>query len=219
MPIDLFFSVPILVQDVEAKVRDAIHAKVSVYLESKRAREVIAPSPEESVVTSYYRPEASILVDADLNELKQVVVGAANGFLERTLQVPRRRLDIERAWINIFEPGAQEAQHTHDGSLLSCSYYVEAPENCGCIVLPDPIGARRSYREFTRTTGNNLLTRREIAIEPQPGRLVMFESWMPHYVQCNKSNQVRISIAINLSEVAAGRAVAGFPAGFGRNRR
>jgi hypothetical protein len=26
----------------------------------------------------------------------------------------------------------------------------------------------------------------------------MFESWMPHYVQCNKSDQARISIAINL---------------------
>jgi hypothetical protein len=69
-------------------------------------------------------------------------------------------------------------------------------------VLPDPIGARRSYREFTKTTGNDLLTRREIAVEPQPGRLVMFESWLPHYVQCNKSDQVRISIAMNLREVA-----------------
>ena len=45
-----------------------------------------------------------------------------------------------------------------------------------------------------------MLTRREIAVEPQPGRLVMFESWLPHYVQCNKSDQVRISIAMNLRE-------------------
>jgi hypothetical protein len=44
------------------------------------------------------------------------------------------------------------------------------------------------------------MTRRDIAVEPQPGRLVMFESWLPHYVQCNKSDQVRISIAINLRE-------------------
>ena len=69
--------------------------------------------------------------------------------------------------------------------------------------MPDPIGARRSYREFTKTAGSDVLTRREIAVEPQPGRLVMFESWLPHYVQCNKSDQVRISIAMNLREVAA----------------
>jgi uncharacterized protein (TIGR02466 family) len=152
------------------------------------------------VATSYYKPEAQVLADAGLDELEEFVMGAARTFLEQRLLLPPRRLEIERSWINVFEPGAQEAQHAHDGSLLSCSYYVEAPKNCGCIVMPDPIGARRSYREFTKTAGSDLLTRREIAVEPQPGRLVMFESWLPHYVQCNKSDQVRISIAMNLRE-------------------
>jgi hypothetical protein len=53
--------------------------------------------------------------------------------------------------------------------------------------------------------GNDVLTRRDIAVEPQPGRLVMFESWLPHYVQCNKRRQVRISIAMNLREVRGRR--------------
>ncbi|HEX5418443.1 MAG TPA: TIGR02466 family protein [Gammaproteobacteria bacterium] len=158
--------------------------------------------------TSFYRPESSILADADLEELEEAVIGAAEAFLELTLKLPPRRLTIDRAWINIFEPGAQEAQHTHDGSLLSCSYYVEAPENCGCIVFPDPIGERRSYRQFTQTAGTDLLTRREIAVEPQPGRLVMFESWLAHAVQCNKSGKARISIAMNLRQVSEA-AVAG----------
>jgi uncharacterized protein (TIGR02466 family) len=191
--------VPLLVEDIDPAVRDAIHAKVSGYLKSERAKRDIVPSPEESVSTSYYKPEAQVLADAELRELEQFVIGAATTFLE-TLRLPPRRLEIERSWINIFKPGAQEAQHSHDGSLLSCSYYVEAPKDCGCIVMPDPIGARRSYREFTKTAGSSLLTRREIAVEPQPGRLVMFESWLPHYVQCNKSDQVRISIAMNLRE-------------------
>jgi uncharacterized protein (TIGR02466 family) len=173
---------------------------VHAYLESERAKRDIAPSPEESVATSYYKPEAHILADADLRELEQFVIAAATRFLE-TLRLTPRRLAVERSWINIFKPGAQEAQHSHDGSLLSCSYYVDAPKDCGCIVMPDPIGARRSYREFTKTIGSDPLTRRDIAVEPQPGRLVMFESWLPHYVQCNKSDQVRISIAMNLREV------------------
>jgi uncharacterized protein (TIGR02466 family) len=206
MSVDLLFSMPLVVQDVEPAVRDAIRAKVSAWLDSEAARRVIEPAPEESVVTSYYRPEASILADADLRELETVVINAAKNYLERALKLPPRELEVERAWINLFEPGAQEAQHTHDGSLLSCSYYVEAPDNCGCIVFPDPITARRSYREFTKTTGRDLLTRAEIALEPKPGRLVMFESWIPHYVQCNKSDKVRISIAINLRE-ASPRAV------------
>ena len=203
MSINLFFSVPLLVEDVDPALRDAIHAKVIAYLSSERAKRDVELSPEESVSTSYYKPWAQVLADAELRELEQFVIGAATAFLEKALRLPRRRLEIERSWINVFEPGAQEAQHSHDGSLLSCSYYVEAPKDCGCIVMPDPIGARRSYREFTKTSGNDLATRREIAVEPQPGRLVMFESWLPHYVQCNKSGQVRISIAMNLREAAA----------------
>ena len=200
MSVNLFFSVPLLVEDIDAAIRDVIHAKVSAYLKTERARLDIAPSPEESVATSYYKPEAQVLADAGLDELERFVLTAATTFLEKALRLSPRRLEIERSWINVFKPGAQEAQHSHDGSVLSCSYYVEAPKDCGCIVMPDPIGARRSYREFTKTAGSDLLTRREIAVEPQPGRLVMFESWLPHYVQCNKSNQARISIAMNLRE-------------------
>lgn len=208
MSTSLFFAVPLLVEDIDAAARDAIQAKVSAYLKSERAKRDIEPSPEESVSTSYYRQAAQILPDAGLDELERFVINAARAFLEKALRLAPRRLEIERSWINLFEPGAQEAQHSHDGSLLSCSYYVEAPANCGCIVVPDPIGARRSYREFTKTTGADLLTRKEIAVEPQPGRLVMFESWLPHYVQCNKSDRVRISIAMNLREASARVAVA-----------
>jgi uncharacterized protein (TIGR02466 family) len=199
----LVFSVPLVVEDIDAAARESIHAKVSRYLQSDRGKRDIEPSPEESVATSYYKNEAQVLADANLVELERFVIATATTFLEKALKLPPRRLQIERSWINVFKPGAQEAQHSHDGSLLSCSYYVEAPKDCGCIVMPDPIGARRSYREFTRTVGSDLLTRRDIAVEPQPGRLVMFESWLPHYVQCNKSDRVRISIAMNLREAAA----------------
>jgi uncharacterized protein (TIGR02466 family) len=208
MSVDLFFAAPLVVQDVEAPARDAIYAKVSAYLDSDAARRDVTPSPEESVATSFYRPEASILRDAGLDELEAFVLATAKTYLEQTLRLPPRELEIEQAWINVFEPGSQEGQHAHDGSLLSCSYYVEAPEDCGCIVFPDPIGARRSYREFTKTAGSELLNRREIAVEPRPGRLVMFESWMQHYIQCNKSNKVRISIAINLREAVAAKPTA-----------
>lgn len=198
MSIELFFGMPLLVEDIDASTRDAIFAKATAYLKSERALRDVAPSPEESVATSYYT-DAQVLADADLHELERFVLAMAGRFLERLQTLPRR-LEIERSWINVFKPGAQEAQHTHDGSLLSCSYYVEAPQDCGCIVMPDPITARRTYREFTKTTGKSLLTRNEIAIEPKPGRLVMFESWVPHYVQCNKSDRDRISIAMNLRE-------------------
>ena len=198
MSVKEFFGAPLVVLEIGPDVREAIRRKVYAYLESESAKEVVLPAPQESVVTSYYRPEASILADAKLEELERFVLMAGKDYLEQTLKLPPRKLEIADSWINVFPPGAQESQHTHDGRLLSCTYYVDAPENCGYLVFPDPIAVRRSYREFTGTTGEELLTRPEIAIEPRPGRLVMFESWMPHAIQCNKSDKIRISIAINL---------------------
>jgi uncharacterized protein (TIGR02466 family) len=197
MPVELWFSVPFLIHDVEPSVREATHAKVSAYLATDRARKDVPPAPAESVETSYYNEKLSVLEDADLFELKDTVLRAGSSFMEG-MGLPPVRLAFERAWINVFRPGAQEAQHSHDGSLLSCTYYVEAPENCGDLVFPDPVGARRAHRAFTKTSGTNPLTMPDVGFKPQAGRLIMFESWVPHSIQCNKSDQVRISLAFNL---------------------
>jgi uncharacterized protein (TIGR02466 family) len=199
MPVELWFPVPFLIHDVEPPARDAIRAKVMAYLETEDGKRDVAPAPSESVATSYYKPERSVLVDAKLTELEEVIIRAGNTFIE-SLALPPRRLEIERAWINVFRPGAQEALHSHDGSLLSCSYYVEAPEQCGDLAFPDPIGPRRSYRGFTQTTGDNFLTLHEMTFKPQAGRLIMFESWIQHGVHCNKSDRNRISLAFNLRQ-------------------
>jgi hypothetical protein len=110
MSVDLFFPVPLLVRDVEPAVRGAIYTKVLACPESESAKEDIAPSPEESVSTTYFRPEAPIVVDAELKELEEIVIGAGTAFLERSLELPPRRLEIERAWTNFFKPGCKRAR-------------------------------------------------------------------------------------------------------------
>lgn len=186
-----------MIHDVDATVRDATRTKVLAYLESERGRRDVSPSPAESVNTSYYNQHISVLQDANLVELKTVVLAAGAEFIKGMGLAPIP-LEFERAWVNVFQPGAQEAQHSHDGSLLSASYYVEAPENCGNLVFPDPIAARRAHRAFTNTSGKTFFTQPDVAFQPQPGRMIMFESWVEHSVQCNKSDKVRISVAFNL---------------------
>ena len=38
---------------------------------------------------------------------------------------------------------------------------------------------------------------REAYIEPIPGRIIMFPSWLWHSVEENKSNDIRISVSFN----------------------
>ena len=134
--------------------------------------------------------------DANLAELRAFVLASAADFI-KGMGLEPIPLKVERAWINVFAPGAQEEMHSHDGSLLSGTYYVEAPKDCGSINFPDPVGARRAHRAFTKTGGSGYLLAPAMSFEPQPGRLLMFESWVQHSIGCNKSDQVRISIAFN----------------------
>jgi len=107
-------------------------------------------------------------------------------------------LDSERGKRDVPPSPAESVSTSHDGSYLSASYYVEAPANCGQLVFPDPIPARRAHRAFTKTQGGAYFLMPEVGFTPKAGKLVMFESWVEHYVGCNKSDQPRISLAFNL---------------------
>ncbi len=196
MNVELMFPVSIAVADFEPAVRDITRDKVMNYIATEAAKRDVTASPIESVETSYFSGK-SVLEDAGLSELKSTILAAGEAFVQ-WFGVPPTPLEIERSWINIFRPGMQEMQHAHEGSLLSGSYYVEAPDNCGDLVFQDPIGARRCHRAFTETGVKTPQTATEISYPPRPGRFIMFESWMPHAVMGNKSGKIRISIAVNM---------------------
>jgi uncharacterized protein (TIGR02466 family) len=197
MNVEIVFPVALLLHDVAPGVREATHAKVLAYLQSEAGKRDVAPSPVEALETSYFATERAVLDDARLDALKGEILSVGDAFV-RWLGVDAIPLEFERSWINIFRPGMQEMQHTHDGSLFSGVYYVEAPDNCGDLLFPDPIGARRAHRAFTNTGGTAKQVATEWTYPPKAGRIVMFESWTPHAVLGNKSGKTRISISFNL---------------------
>lgn len=82
-------------------------------------------------------------------------------------------------WFNIMQAGDRTARHNHeeDDELLSCVYYLSAPENSGDLLLFPAEG--------------------EIRIKPVEGRFVFFSPRLAHAVAENRSGQRRISIAFN----------------------
>lgn len=85
-------------------------------------------------------------------------------------------------WFNIMQPGDRTARHNHEeeDELLSCVYYLAAPENSGDLLL------------FTAA--------REIRMPPVEGRLVFFSPRLAHAVAENRSGARRVSIAFNFGQ-------------------
>lgn len=82
-------------------------------------------------------------------------------------------------WFNIMQPGDRTARHNHEeeDELLSCVYYLRAPEHCGDLLLYPPQGTLR--------------------ITPVEGRFVFFAPRLAHAVAENRSEGKRISVAFN----------------------
>ena len=100
------------------------------------------------------------------------------------------------AWMNINPVGAYNAPHTHPGAHWSGVYYVSQPEveddNAGRIEFLDPRSDLPNWR-ILKAPAFNL----KKSLKPQPGEMILFPSYLVHWVYPNVADDERISIAFN----------------------
>ncbi len=100
-------------------------------------------------------------------------------------------------WANINPPGGYNSPHIHPNSLFSGVYYVKAEPNSGKLVCNDP---RPGIQIVMPTRKQGELPKhlwREVHLDPQVNRILMFPSWLWHCVEPNESNDIRISVSFN----------------------
>lgn len=110
--------------------------------------------------------------------------------------INKKSLKMNSIWVNIMPAGALHTAHIHPLSVISGTYYVEAPTGASSIKFEDP---RLSF--FMNTPPVKLkpqkINSRFYSVQPKSGDLVLFESWLKHEVPLNKSKKPRISISFN----------------------
>lgn len=94
---------------------------------------------------------------------------------------------IQSMWANVNEQHHFNLPHVHEG-VLSGVFYCKIPEDSGKLVLMDP-----AIRSTAHLIGN-----KNFFIEPKPLALIIFPSWLEHYVEPNKSEESRVSISFNI---------------------
>tara|TARA_R110000803_G_scaffold32983_1_gene72340 strand:+ start:3678 stop:4250 length:573 start_codon:yes stop_codon:yes gene_type:complete len=106
-----------------------------------------------------------------------------------------RKPKLGNMWANVNYPGSWNRPHIHSNSLYSGVYYIKTQPESGNLVVYDP------RPQFMKPTLKNeelpLDLWKEAQYRPVEGRLIMFNSWLLHGVEINKSNDTRISISFN----------------------
>jgi len=115
-----------------------------------------------------------------------------------TLCCPIQR---KNEWININYPHGAETNinqvHMHDRNVVSFVYYVQADEGCGNLTLFSPHQLYDQAVPYRYIKQPNVWNSTRFRIEPRPGKLVCFPSYLLHQANANKSKRDRISIAFN----------------------
>lgn len=100
------------------------------------------------------------------------------------------------AWMNMNPTGGFNAPHTHPGAHWSGVYYVRQPKvetgNSGMIEFLDPRSDLPAWRIL-----QSRAFRPKRKIRPEAGEIVLFPSYLVHWVYPNEAGGERVTIAFN----------------------
>jgi len=112
------------------------------------------------------------------------------------LRVGRPQVSMTGCWANVNAPGAAHRMHAHPNNFLSGVYYVQVQDGADTINFHDP----RAQTGVIRPTVTELTAYNtdQVVVSVSPGALIVFPAWLPHSVDANQSELVRISISFNV---------------------
>ncbi|MBY0422746.1 MAG: hypothetical protein K2Q06_10620 [Parvularculaceae bacterium] len=108
----------------------------------------------------------------------------------------RGRLSLDNLWVNRLNPGGFHAGHIHPYSVISGTYYVNAPKGAASLKFEDPRHAMMMAAPPRREDAPEAL-RPFVYVEPAPGLIVLWESFLRHEVPRNLSRRPRVSVSFN----------------------
>jgi len=146
-------------------------------------------------------PEGQALLQFAENLGRQLVAGRDGSRLD-----PEWRVN---AWANVNRAGQGNEFHTHPGAYWSATYYVrdggvgDDPALGGEFEMADPRGVAPAMLapHFAFATRGGASAGASELIRPKAGMMIMFPSWLSHAVRPYRGQDVRISIALNLTPV------------------
>lgn len=99
-------------------------------------------------------------------------------------------------WMNANPAGGYNAPHTHPGAQWSGVYYVSQPDveegNSGMIEFLDPRTDLPNWRIIDAPA-----FKLKKKLRPKPGDMILFPSYLVHWVYPNETEEERVTIAFN----------------------
>jgi len=130
-----------------------------------------------------------------INDIKVGCIECLEQVIEFQLQNKQFEIDISiEAWANVITDGGYNKLHNHPNSNWSGVYYVSSgeEEKGGMLDFLDP----RNQNMF-KSPG--IIENEWLSVEPRDGKIIIFPSYLHHFVNPYYGKEERISIAFNVT--------------------
>ena len=165
---------------IDSMLEDIIQSS-KINLEKRRANWQSEKNPK-----LYENPKYKALGEAALDLSKKYL---------NDLKYQFEDLVLTDMWSNILKLQETHAPHTHSNNFVSGVYYLQTTSNSPAIHFLDPRGQTNviqpHQKEFT------IYNSTRYQMPAMVNRMILFPSWLQHYVPVNDSGKDRISIAFN----------------------
>lgn len=109
-----------------------------------------------------------------------------------------RKPKLDSLWVNLLRGPGHHSAHIHPHSIISGTLYVEVPKGSGSIRFEDPRLPMMMAAPTRRTDAPEEL-QPFVTVQPRPGLLLLWESWLRHEVLPGSSRGERLSISFNFA--------------------
>ena len=115
---------------------------------------------------------------------------------ELAFDLAGRKLTLDSLWVNVLPEGGFHAAHIHPHSVISGTFYVAMPKGAAALKLEDPRHAMMMAAPPRKKSAPREL-QSFVSVAPEPGTVLLWESFLRHEVPVNKADEERISISFN----------------------
>ncbi|HWI85759.1 MAG TPA: TIGR02466 family protein [Sphingomonas sp.] len=107
-----------------------------------------------------------------------------------------RPLKLDSLWVNVMKRGGTHSGHIHPHSIVSGTIYITVPPGSGALKLEDPrLPMMMAAPGRLPDAAPELRT--FVYVEPGPGAIFLWESWLRHEVMPSDARDERISVSFN----------------------
>jgi uncharacterized protein (TIGR02466 family) len=109
-----------------------------------------------------------------------------------------RKLSMTDCWVNVMPKHASHGLHLHPLATISGTYYVRTPRGASRLKFEDPRLA--SFMAAPPRKATSRPENRAFVYYPvTAGNVILFESWLRHEVDANRTDEERVSVSFNFN--------------------